>query len=169
MNLPTEPFRYQSAAGPDKVFSGPAYTLAYRLAASVMALGCCIWFARLYGQGRIELGTPAAKLYVGGALLVLLCLLVFIWRSRTTLSAHELTQSWIKPKRMAVRDLVYVRLFRWPGLSWLIAPRLYARTMDGKFASFYMSTPEMLDEAARLTAALNDWRARVVGQLPTGQ
>ena len=45
---------------------------------------------------------------------------------------------------MLVSDLAYAKLIRLRGFEWLIAPRLYARTHGGKFASFYASTPDVL-------------------------
>jgi hypothetical protein len=45
-----------------------------------------------------------------------------------------------------------------PALSWLIAPRVYARTMMGKFAVFYTSSPELLSALYELEAKLKAQR-----------
>ena len=43
-------------------------------------------------------------------------------------------------------------------LDWLIAPRLYVRTLLGKFAVFYAADPSMLAEFERLLAELKAFR-----------
>jgi len=45
------------------------------------------------------------------------------------------------------------------GLEWLIAPRLYVRTLMGKFAVFYASSPEMVAEFERLVSELKTFRS----------
>jgi hypothetical protein len=56
---------------------------------------------------------------------------------------------------MPVSDLAYVKLIRLRGFDWLIAPRLYARTHGGKFASFYASTPDVLAQFERISDKLS--------------
>jgi len=61
-------------------------------------------------------------------------------------------------KAMAFDDLAYVRVIRVPGLSWLIAPRLYVRTLAGKFTVFYGATPGLIAEFERIGAELKAFR-----------
>lgn len=81
-----------------------------------------------------------------------------ILRSKTTLDRTALRQTWLWDKELPLRDLAYVRLIRIPGLDWLIAPRLYARTLLGKFAVFYAADPHLLNEFARLRGELKTFR-----------
>ena len=55
---------------------------------------------------------------------------------------------------MLVADLAYAKLIRLRGFEWLIAPRLYARTHGGKFASFYASTPDVLQQFEKISSKL---------------
>jgi hypothetical protein len=48
-----------------------------------------------------------------------------------------------------------VKLIRLRGFDWLIAPRLYARTHGGKFASFYASTPAVLEQFEKISTKLS--------------
>jgi hypothetical protein len=67
-------------------------------------------------------------------------------------------QSWLWDKQMELRELAYAKLIRIPGLDWLIAPRLYARTLNGKFAVFYTADRAMLEEFERLVQELREFR-----------
>ena len=88
--------------------------------------------------------------------------MVYTWwhiqTSRTRLTADSLHQSWIWDKKMELRELAYGKLIRVRGLEWLVAPRLYVRTLLGKFAVFYAVDREMLDEFERLIAELQAFR-----------
>ena len=80
--------------------------------------------------------------------------------SITRLTAEVLHQSWIWDKHMDLRELAYAKLIRVPSLEWLIAPRLYLRTLRGKFAVFYAASPEMLEQFERLATELKLFRNR---------
>lgn len=76
--------------------------------------------------------------------------LISIYRSQTTLTEQTLKQTWLWDKEVALSELVYAKLIRFKGLDWLIAPRLYVRTMMGKFTVFYASDSAMLAEFEKL-------------------
>ena len=59
---------------------------------------------------------------------------------------------------MAYDDLAYARLIRVRGLEWLIAPRLYVRTLLGKFAVFYIADAQVLAQAQQLVQELSEFR-----------
>jgi hypothetical protein len=73
----------------------------------------------------------------------------------SSVSSTHLKQSWIWNKEMLISDLAYVKLIRLRGFDWLIAPRLYARTHGGKFASFYASTPAVLEQFEKISTKLS--------------
>jgi len=54
--------------------------------------------------------------------------------------------------------LVSVLVWGLRGLDWLIAPRLYLRTLPGKFAVFYLADPALLAESQRLVRELKAFR-----------
>jgi hypothetical protein len=78
---------------------------------------------------------------------------------KTRLTAQSLEQTWIWHKKVELRDLAYVKLIRVPGLDWLIAPRVYARTLMGKFTVIYACDPDMVEEFKRLSAELKAFRS----------
>ena len=59
---------------------------------------------------------------------------------------------------MELRELAYGKIIRVRGLEWLIAPRLYVRTLMGKFAVFYAADPKMLAQFERLVLELKAFR-----------
>jgi hypothetical protein len=81
-----------------------------------------------------------------------------ILSSVTTLTPTHLKQTFVWNKELELRELAYVKLIRVPGLDWLIAPRLYCRTLLGKFAVFYTADKAMLAEFERLRDELSAFR-----------
>ena len=141
----------------DGVVSGPAFSLPFKVLATLIVLGCVAAFAQLW------LAQPAASAPLGGSWFIAgLLLLAYTWvcmlRSTTQLDASGLHQSWIWDKHLELDDLAYCKLIRVRGLDWLIAPRLYARTLMGKFSVFYTASPEMATEFERLVAELKAFR-----------
>ena len=78
---------------------------------------------------------------------------------KTTLTSKGLGQTWIWDKQVELRDLAYAKLIRVPGLDWLIAPRVYVRTLMGKFTVIYACDPDMVEEFKRLSAELKKFRS----------
>lgn len=77
------------------------------------------------------------------------------YTSKTSMSETHLKQTWIWDKEVALPELVYAKLIRVRGLDWLIAPRLYVRTMMGKFHVFYASEKPMIDAFEKLVISIN--------------
>ncbi len=138
-----------------------AFSLPFRLLATVLVFGLEVWMYQLWQAGRLTppgLSTAAALGWPLAAVLLMLYTWWHIVTSRTTLTADRLHQSWVLDKKMELRELAYAKLIRVPGLDWLIAPRLYVRTLLGKFAVFYAADPAMLAEFHRLIAELKAFR-----------
>jgi len=150
------PFRFEPSQG-DAV-EGQAFSLPFKLLATVIVGGCAFWLAQLWSVGA--LGT--AKTGGLGWFLAGIALMGWTWfhimTSRTRIDRQGLHQRWIWDKQMAFDDLAFGKLIRVRGLDWLIAPRLYVRTLVGKFAVFYAATPELIAEFERLVAELKQVR-----------
>ena len=150
------PFRFEPSGG-DAV-EGQAFSLPFKLLATVIVGGCAFWLAQLWSVGA--LGT--AKTGGLGWFLAGIALMGWTWfhimTSRTRIDRQGLHQRWIWDKQMAFDDLAFGKLIRVRGLDWLIAPRLYVRTLVGKFAVFYAATPELIAEFERLVAELKQPR-----------
>ncbi len=138
-----------------------AFSLPFRLLATVMVFGIEVWMYVLWQAGQLSppgLSTAAALGWPLAAVGIMLYTWWHIVTSRTTLTPTALHQSWMWDKKMELGELAYGKLIRVPGLDWLIAPRLYVRTLLGKFAVFYAADAAMLAEFERLIAELKAFR-----------
>jgi hypothetical protein len=156
--LAPPPFTFQPAGGARTV---PAFSGFFRTLATLLVAGIASWMVQLWTAGRlVPEGTGTA--HAIGWPLAALAIMAWTWwhiqTSKTTLSAEALHQSWIWDKKMELRELAYGKLIRVPGFEWLIAPRLYVRTLLGKFAVFYAADRAMLAEFERLVAELKAFR-----------
>lgn len=129
--------------------------------ATALVFGVELWMFALWRAGQLTppgLSTAAALGWPLAALGVLMYTWWHIVTSRTTLTSQHLHQSWMWDKKLEMRELAYAKLIRVPGLDWLVAPRLYVRTLLGKFAVFYAADRAMLAEFERLVAELKAFR-----------
>ena len=137
--------------------SSPAYSMTFKLLATAIVFGCSAAFLQNWWLGRAAGGAAGGGWFLGAVLL-----LVYTWvnilRSTTRIDEQGLQQSWIWNKQMELRELAYGKLIRVRGLEWLIAPRLYVRTLMGKFSVFYATSPEMIAEFERLVTELKAFR-----------
>lgn len=154
--LPLEPFRFTPEGG---VVTGAAFSRPFRLLATVIVGGCALWFAQLWLRGALgaSVGTGTGWFISGLALMAWTWWSIMV--STTRLDARGLHQRWVWDKDMPYDDLAYVRLIRVRGLGWLIAPRLYVRTLAGKFTVFYGATPELIREFERIGKELSEFRS----------
>jgi hypothetical protein len=150
------PFRFEPSG--DEAVEGQAFSLPFKLLATVIVGGCAYWLAQLWSVGALG----SARTGGLGWFLAGIALMGWTWfhimTSRTRIDRKGLHQRWIWDKHMALDDLAFGRLIRVRGLDWLIAPRLYVRTLVGKFAVFYAATPELIAEFERLVAELKQAR-----------
>ena len=153
------PFRF--VPRPPEGLEAPAFSRAFRLLATVLVAGIASWMLYLWRTGKLAPDAADATLALGWPVAALAVMAYTWWHiqtSTTRLTADSLHQSWIWDKKMELRELAYGKLIRVRGLEWLVAPRLYVRTLLGKFAVFYAVDREMLDEFERLIAELQAFR-----------
>jgi hypothetical protein len=147
------PFCFEPAGGR---VEGPAFSRVFQSLTTLLVAGCTGWVGRLWLRDAITVGPGVAWVAAG------LALMTWTWwsvlRSRTRLTGDAIEQRWIWDKRMPLADLAYCKLIRIPGLDWLVAPRVYVRTLSGKFAVFYGATPALLSEFSRLSRELAEFR-----------
>lgn len=139
----------------DQVVSGKAFSVAFRVLALLLVEGVAWWAYVLWSNGKLGASMTGSVLWLLAALVLMLITVFYVFRSVTSVSSSHLKQSWIWNKEMPIRDLAYVKLIRLRGFDWLIAPRLYARTHGGKFASFYASTPDVLKQFESIKSKLS--------------
>jgi hypothetical protein len=133
----------------DTVLTGPAFSKSFKVLAWALCGILLFWSLHL----PIEF-TSKSGLWVSSALALIFYTAWQVQISMTSLNDQVLSQTWIWNKAMALNDMAYVKIIHVPMLDWLIAPRVYARTMMGKFAVFYVSSPELLKAMYELEAKL---------------
>jgi hypothetical protein len=140
------------AAGQE--ISGSAFSLSFKFLALLLVEGIAWWGYVLWSHGKLG-STELKSTYWLIAALLLLCITVFyVFRSITSISATQIKQSWIWNKEMQVAELAYAKLIRVKGLDWLIAPRVYVRSHGGKFATFYASNRQVIQQFEKLCEQL---------------
>lgn len=137
---------------------GPAFSAAFQLLSTLIVGGCAAWMLQLWSSGALGSGRTTGVGWFLAGLALMGWTWIAILRSRTRVDAQGLHQRWIWDKHMAFDDLAYAKLIRVPGLDWLIAPRLYVRTLMGKFNVFYGATPALVQDFERLVRELREFR-----------
>lgn len=138
-----------------QIVSGKAFTVSFRVLALLLIEGVAWWAYVLWSNGKLGTSVTSGQLWLLAALVLMFITVFYVFRSVTSVSSTHLKQSWIWNKEMLISDLAYVKLIRLRGFDWLIAPRLYARTHGGKFASFYASTPAVLEQFEKISTKLS--------------
>ena len=142
-------------APPTEPMTGQAFGTVFRLLAWSILLALAVWIWRL------ELGWQSSQgAWVAVAWLMLAYIVWHIQRSRIVLGSEGIEQTWMWRRRMALRELAFIKVMRVRGLEFLIAPRIYARNLGGTFAFFYCYDRAVLDEFARLAEALRQHEHR---------
>ena len=154
MNADGWPASPQLDLTPDQVISGKAFSMPFRILALLLVEGAAWWGYVLWSHGKLGTSVTTSALWLLAALVLMCVTVFFVFRSVTSISVSHLKQSWIWDKEMLIADLAYVKLIRLKGFDWLIAPRLYARTHGGKFASFYAANSSVLQQFEFLSAKL---------------
>lgn len=150
------PFRFELPGG--NALQGPAFSPAFKAIATVLVAGTTGWFIQLWLAGKVSGGTVSILSWFLAALAMMGYTWWCIVRSVTRIDSQLLSQTWVWDKKMELRELAYGKLIRVRGLEWLIAPRLYVRTLMGKFAVFYAADPRLIGEFERLVAELKAFR-----------
>ncbi len=145
------PFRFTP---PNDPMVSSSFSRAFKLLAITLLAGTAYWAYRLHGKVL----TDASFYWLWGAWGIMASTVMHVLKGQTTLTAQTLEQTWIWHKRVDLRELAYAKLIRFPGLDSVIAPRLYARTLMGKFVVIYASDPVMLAEFKRLSMELKHFR-----------
>lgn len=156
------PFRFVPRAAQSTRLQSRAFSMPFKIFASAMVALVALWMLQLVLSGQLD-QSAATLAWFAAALAMMAYTLWHMWRSVTTLDAQCIHQRWVWDKSFELRDLAYAKLIRVPGLDWLIAPRLYLRTVMGKFAVFYAADPVMIAEFARLAKELEAFRRSNLG------
>ena len=137
---------------PVATVTGPAYGGGFKLVATlltVVLLGYGVSIALRYPLLSFGFGVKALLLGAGAMLLV-----SYYWflRSRTTIDADGIRQSWVIDKRVDWRDVRGAKMIGIPYLSWLFPPRMVVRT-GNSFTTFNGGSRDVLVEFAKISLA----------------
>jgi hypothetical protein len=140
-------------AAPEGPAEGAAFPLVVKVLAGAVVAGVFVSGARIADQ----LLSPSLSNNLRFCLVVLLVTLVvcfvFILRSRTSITATHVRQTWIVDKEVALSEVTQARLIYVPHLAWLIAPRLILRAGGRGTYTFYAAEPAVLRAFWRLAVA----------------
>jgi hypothetical protein len=137
---------------PTDTVTGPAYGGGFKLVATlltVVLLGYGVSIALRYPLLSFGFGVKALLLGAGAMLLV-----SYYWflRSRTTIDATGIRQSWVIDKRVDWRDMRGAKMIGIPYAGWLFPPRMVVRT-GNSFTTFNGGSREVLVEFAKISLA----------------
>jgi hypothetical protein len=149
------PFRFEPAGG---AHEGAAFSLPFKAQGVALELLPAGWLASLWTQGKAPGGAVSILAWFLAALAMMAWTAWAIVRSRTRITADAVEQTWVWHKQLPIRELASARLVRVRGLEWLVAPRLYLRTLTGKFSVFYAADATLLAECERLARELTAFR-----------
>lgn len=139
--------------------SSPAFSRSFKLLALLLVTAIASWMYQLWSTGKLAANSTLAPsnglIWLLSGLALMLYTLIAFYTSKTFISATHIKQTWIWDKEVAVSELVYAKLIRVRGLDWFIAPRLYVRTMMGKFHVFYAAEKPMIHAFEKLVASIN--------------
>ena len=140
---------------PVRPMTGQAFGPVFKAMAWLILWGLLAWIWRLDFDWH---ATQAPWVAVAWGMLAFI--VWHIQRSRIVLDPQAIEQTWMWRRRMALRELAFIKVMRVRGLEFLIAPRIYARNLGGTFAFFYCHDRALLDEIARLAEALRQHEHR---------
>ncbi len=146
---PDRPLPYPYAP-PAQTLSGQAFGPVFKWLAWAILLTLFVWIWRLGFDWRSTHGA-----WVAAAWAMLAYIVWHIQRSRISLDAHAIEQSWMWRRRITLQELAFMKVMRVRGLEFLIAPRIYARNLGGTFTFFYCHDAALLEEFTRLADALH--------------
>jgi len=151
-HLGPAPFRFVPQHEP---MVSPAFSRPFKIMAVALLSGLAFWAYQLHGAQMVT----TDYLWLWAAWGIMAYTVGHLLMGKTTLTSNGLEQTWIWNKKVELRDLAYAKLIRVPGLDWLVAPRLYVRTLMGKFTVIYACHPDMVEEFKRLSTELKAFRS----------
>lgn len=131
-----------------------SFSLPFRVLAVALLLGLAFWAYQLHGPQMVQMD----YVWLWAAWGIMAYTVGHLVMGKTHLNSQTLEQTWIWHKKVDLRDLAYVKLIRIPGMDAIVAPRLYARTLMGKFTVIYACSPDMIEEFRRMQAELKEFR-----------
>jgi hypothetical protein len=132
--------------------TGPAYGRGFKVVASLLTLVLLGYGASIAWRfPLLSYGFGVQMLLLGAAALLLLSYYWFL-RSRTTIDATGIRQSFVVDKRVDWRDMRGAKMIGIPYAGWLFPPRMVVRT-GNSFTTFNGGSRALLVEFAKISLA----------------
>ena len=132
--------------------TGPAYGAGFKLVATLLTavlLGYGASVAQRFALQSLGLGVKAL---LAGAGVMLLVSYYWFLRSRTTIDAAGIRQSWVIDKRVDWDDVRGAKMIGIPYAGWLFPPRMVVRTGNA-FTTFNGGSRDVLVAFAKISLA----------------
>lgn len=131
-------------AGIDVPVEGPSFPLTLKWAASAM-VALLLLMAADHLPALLAQDLP----WTAWAMITALAALVgasyaAILKSRTAVDGQAIDQRGLWRRRVALADIVQVKLIHWRGWEWLLAPRLVVRARGFGVTTFHAADPQVL-------------------------
>jgi hypothetical protein len=137
---------------PERTVTGPAYSLWFKLMATVLSAGLAVYAANIaLRYPLLQYGFGVKALLLCAALMLIVSQYWFL-RSTVTIDDKGITQTWLYNRQVAWRDVRSVRMIGIPYAEALFPPRLVVRT-GNSFCTFNGGSREVLLEFARISLA----------------
>ena len=137
---------------PAGIVTGPAYGRAFKAVATLITLLLLGYGASIALRFPLLLYSFGLKVLLVGATAMLLLSYYWFLRSRTTIDAAGIRQSWVIDKRVDWRDVRGAKMIGIPYAGWLFPPRMVVRT-GNSFTTFNGGSRELLVEFAKISLA----------------
>lgn len=137
---------------PEKTVSGPAYSLWFKLVATVISLALAAYGVSIVARFPLMQYSFGVKLLLAGSAVMLVVSYVWFLRSTVTIDDTGITQTWMMNRRVEWRDVRSAKMIGIPYAGWLFPPRLIVRT-GNTFTTFNGGTQALLIEFAKISLA----------------
>lgn len=137
---------------PEKSVTGPAYGNGFKVCATLLTVMLVVYGASVAWRfPLLQFGFSVKALLAGAALMLGLSYYWFL-RSRTTIDAKGIRQTWVYDKQVLWKDVRGAKMIGIPYMSWLFPPRMIVRTGTA-FTTFNGGSQEVLIEFAKISLA----------------
>jgi len=137
---------------PAGAVTGPAYGGGFKLVATLLTVVLLGYGASVALRFPLfSLGFGVKALLLGAAVMLLVSYYWFL-RSRTTIDAAGIRQSWLIDKQVDWRDVRGAKMIGIPYCGWLFPPRMVVRT-GNSFTTFNGGSRALLVEFAHISLA----------------
>lgn len=137
---------------PEKTVTGPAYGNGFKVCATLLTLMLAVYGASVALRfPLLQLGFGVKALLAGAAVMLGVSYYWFL-RSRTTIDADGIRQTWVYDKQVRWDEMRGAKMIGIPYASWLFPPRMIVRTGTA-FTTFNGGSQEVLIEFAKISLA----------------